>query len=183
MTKKGHQKFWRRKATFFRKVRFFSRESSIFPQSVKMWHDLGFSGFFAVARLGFSIFVEWQHWMASDLASVWYDSGKKMKDDDFDVVFEVRWIIIINLRPNLDHSRFFLTSVGQLLWRVVIRTLYVGGLQLSLYGLPASTCHPSTIYHRWPLCCKAHQTIWLHVMSPNPSSTTLASHLISKSAF
>src|SRR6218665_3569162 len=70
MTKKRSSEIFSTKAAFLgkswifsRKSWIFSRKSSIFPQNLYKF-DLGFSGFFSVARLGFSRFLEWQHWHA-----------------------------------------------------------------------------------------------------------------------
>src|SRR6218665_2397132 len=52
--------FFKKNSIFSRKSLIFSRKSSIFPQNLYKF-DLGFSGDFSVARLGFSIFLEWQH--------------------------------------------------------------------------------------------------------------------------
>ena len=47
---------------FFKKARVFLGFCQISPKNT--YFDLGFSGDFSVARLGFSIFLEWQHWPA-----------------------------------------------------------------------------------------------------------------------
>ena len=68
MTKKGHQKFWRIKDNFGGKSWDFLEKSQIFQG--KSWKsltiaekfDLGLSGFFLLAHLGFFIFPEWQRW-------------------------------------------------------------------------------------------------------------------------
>src|SRR6218665_3771358 len=67
MTKKESSEIFSTKAAFFRKSLIFSRKSSIFSRKCSIFSqnlykfDLGFSGDFSVARLGFSIFLEWQH--------------------------------------------------------------------------------------------------------------------------
>src|SRR6218665_2127632 len=56
--------FLEKTSIFSRKSSIFYRKSSIFPQNLYKF-DLGFSGGFSVARLGFSSFLEWQHWSVS----------------------------------------------------------------------------------------------------------------------
>jgi len=66
--KKGHQKLWRRKTTFFRKKLDFLLKSLIFSQNVRRSHrnlTWGFLGFFSVVRLWFSNFLEWQRCLES----------------------------------------------------------------------------------------------------------------------
>src|SRR6218665_311533 len=65
----GKVRFFPGRVRFFPgKVRFFSSKSLIFSSKSLIFQqnlykfDLGFSGVFSVARLGFSIFLEWQHW-------------------------------------------------------------------------------------------------------------------------
>src|SRR6218665_558077 len=55
--------FFKKSSIFSRKSSIFSKKSSIFPQNLYKF-DLGFSGDFSVARLGLSIFLEWQHCLA-----------------------------------------------------------------------------------------------------------------------
>src|SRR6218665_2068901 len=59
MTKKNEKKFdfFPKSSIFSRKSSIFSRKSSIFPQNLYKF-DLGISGVFSVARLGFSIFPQ-----------------------------------------------------------------------------------------------------------------------------
>src|SRR6218665_3094280 len=71
MTKKESSEIFSTKAAFSPKSlifpiksSIFSRKSSIFPQNLYKF-DLGFSGVFSVARLGFSIFLLWQHCLRS----------------------------------------------------------------------------------------------------------------------
>src|SRR6218665_913702 len=64
MTKKVHQKFWRKKRNFFGKSWVFREKVGFFLKFLQNLYkfDLGFSWVILLAHLGFFIFLEWQRW-------------------------------------------------------------------------------------------------------------------------
>src|SRR6218665_902278 len=64
--KKGDPKILADKKTFFQeKFAFFHEKCDFFRKFFENVYkfDLGFSWFFLLSNLGFSIFFEWQHWL------------------------------------------------------------------------------------------------------------------------